>query len=180
MIVGNAESQMMCISKYFFYIAVDAVTLRKQALLFEEVQKLNQENAERSEASHHPEAVLQKSEEGVLTPMQQDHILDEDKTPTTEQEMFLEEENVETMEPNGEEKKETEPTLVEVQEEAQQLVEDEMSPKTTDMLKEQEVIDIEDQTSVEVHLESEITDTQPPFPHEDTLQRYMFYPSQTK
>ncbi|XP_056599678.1 myosin light chain kinase 3 [Triplophysa dalaica] len=156
----------------------DAVTLRKQALLFEEVQKLNQENAERSKASHHPEAVVQKSEEGVLTPMQQDHILDEDKTPPTEQEIYLEEENVETMEPNEEEKKETEPTLVEVQDEAQQLVEDEMSPKTTDMLKEQEVKDIEDLTAVEVLLESEITDTQPPFPHEDTLQSCLSHESE--
>ncbi|KAI7810058.1 putative myosin light chain kinase 2, partial [Triplophysa rosa] len=159
----------------------DAVTLRKQALLFEEVQELNQENAERSKASHHLEAErskashhleagVQKSENGVFTPMQQDHILDEGKTPPTEQEKYLEEENVETMEPKEEEKKETEPTPVEVQDEPQQLVEDEMSPKTTDMLKDQEVKDTGDQTVVEVPLESDITHTQPPFPAEDSLQ----------
>lgn len=154
--------------------------MKKQALLFEEVQKLNQENSERSEASHHLEAAVQKSEDGLLTTMQQDHIPEDSKTPPPEREKYLQEENVETMEQKEEEKKETEPTLVEVQDEAKQS-EDEMSPKTTDMLKDQEVKDAEDQTAVEVPLESDITETQPPFPPENSLQRYMymFYPSQT-
>uniref|UniRef100_A0A671SMZ5 Protein kinase domain-containing protein n=1 Tax=Sinocyclocheilus anshuiensis TaxID=1608454 RepID=A0A671SMZ5_9TELE len=110
---------------YYVYIAVEAVSLKKQALLLEEVQKLNQENAECSEASHHLEKCVQKSEDGLVTPIQQDLIIEEAKPLEPEQEKSLKEENEVTLELKEDEMKDAEPTIEEVQAETPKLEEEE-------------------------------------------------------
>lgn len=145
-------------------------------LLFEEVQKLNQKNTERSEACYNLAKDFQKSEDRLLT-LKHNHIVDEAQTPSPEQEKYREEKKEEPIEAKKEENKETEPKLVEVQNETQQLVEEEskeMPPVTTD----QEIKDTEEQTPIEDPLESDITDTQTPYPPDSSLQRCVF-PSQT-
>ncbi|XP_026883035.2 myosin light chain kinase 2, skeletal/cardiac muscle isoform X1 [Electrophorus electricus] len=69
--------------------ATDAASLRKQALLLEEVQKLNRENDERSTAPPAPETETPLSEDLL------NFILEEAKAPVAEPEEFLEEEEEE-------------------------------------------------------------------------------------
>uniref|UniRef100_A0A671M2W6 Myosin light chain kinase 3-like n=1 Tax=Sinocyclocheilus anshuiensis TaxID=1608454 RepID=A0A671M2W6_9TELE len=123
------------------YNAVDTVSLKKQALLLEEVQKLNQENAERTEASQPLEKGMQNSEDCLVTPIQQDLILEEDKPVEPEQEKSSIEDNEVTLELKEDEMKDAEPKIEEVQAETPKLVEEETKElplKTTDILKDQE------------------------------------------
>ncbi|XP_024291648.1 myosin light chain kinase 2, skeletal/cardiac muscle isoform X1 [Oncorhynchus tshawytscha] len=87
----------------------DTISLRKQALLLKEVQKLNRENAERSSSGHQqqltPDGVLDleagsgmaseglgSSQTGSLSPNLLDLILEGPKAPVTEEESLSEEE----------------------------------------------------------------------------------------
>ncbi|XP_035655665.2 myosin light chain kinase 2, skeletal/cardiac muscle isoform X3 [Oncorhynchus keta] len=87
----------------------DTISLRKQALLLKEVQKLNRENAERSSSGHqqqlNPDGVLDleagsgraseglgSSQTGSLSPNLLDLILEGPKAPVTEEESLSEEE----------------------------------------------------------------------------------------
>ncbi|XP_055739466.1 myosin light chain kinase 2, skeletal/cardiac muscle-like [Salvelinus fontinalis] len=83
----------------------DTISLRKQVLLLEEVQKLNRENAERSSSSGHkqqqhltPDGFLDLeagsggASEGSLSPNLLDFILEGPKAPVTEEESLSEEE----------------------------------------------------------------------------------------
>nr|XP_023833653.1 protein gar2-like isoform X2 [Salvelinus alpinus] len=87
----------------------DTISLRKQALLLKEVQKLNKENAERSSSGHQqqltPDGVLDleagsgraseglgSSQTGSLSPNLLDLILKGPKAPVTEEESLSEEE----------------------------------------------------------------------------------------
>nr|XP_055057107.1 myosin light chain kinase 3 isoform X1 [Misgurnus anguillicaudatus] len=150
-------------------------TLRKQVLMFEEVQKLNQENTEHSEACYFLATGFRKSEDRLLI-LKQDHIVDEPQTPSSQQEKCCEEKQ--EAKPKKEGNKETEQKLVEVQNETQQLVEEDgtkMPLATTDtVLKDQEMKDTEDQRPVEDPLESDITDTQTLYPPESSLQSSEF------
>lgn len=146
---------------------VDTISLRKQALLLEEVQKLNQENIDRSEASQHQENYVQKSEDGSNTPIPQELIPEEAKMLEPEQENNSEEEKEVTPELKEDEIKDTELKIEEIQVETQQLAEEEtkeMPVKAIDILKDQEEEGTEDQTSTEVPSEPDITDTEPPTP----------------
>ncbi|XP_059358544.1 myosin light chain kinase 2, skeletal/cardiac muscle isoform X1 [Carassius carassius] len=153
--------------------SADAVSLKKQALLLEEVQKLNQENAERSEASQHLEKGVQKSEDGLVTPIQQDLILEEAKPLEPEQEKSLKEENEVTLDLKEDELKDAEPKREEVQAETPKLVEEEskeMPLETTGILKDQEVEGMEDQTITSGPSETDITDMEPATPTENSVQ----------
>lgn len=159
---------------YYVYITVDAVSLKKQALLLEEVQKLNQENAERTEASQPLEKGMQKSEDGLVTPIQQDLILEEAKPVEPEQEKSSIEENEVPLELKEDEMKDAEPKIEEVQAETPKLVEEETKElplKTTDILKDQEIEGTEDQTITDGPSEPSIPDTEPPTPIENSVQR---------
>ncbi|XP_045061972.1 myosin light chain kinase 2, skeletal/cardiac muscle [Coregonus clupeaformis] len=91
----------------------DTISLRKQALLLNEVQKLNRENAERSSSSSHQQQQQQLTPDGLLdleagsggaseglgssqteslSPNQLDLILEGPKAPVTEEESLSEEE----------------------------------------------------------------------------------------
>uniref|UniRef100_A0A8C1XJN2 Myosin light chain kinase family, member 4a n=1 Tax=Cyprinus carpio TaxID=7962 RepID=A0A8C1XJN2_CYPCA len=153
--------------------SADAVSLKKQALLLEEVQKLNQENAERSEASQHLEKGMQKSEDGLVTPIQQDLILEEATPLEPEQEKSLKEENEVTLDPKEDEMKDAEPKIEEVQAETPKLMEEESKElplETTGILKDQEVEGMEDQTITNGPSEPDITDTKPAMPTENSVQ----------
>ncbi|KTF88472.1 hypothetical protein cypCar_00035297 [Cyprinus carpio] len=153
--------------------SADAVSLKKQALLLEEVQKLNQENAERSEASQHLEKGMQKSEDGLVTPIQQDLILEEAKPLEPEQEKSLKEENEVTLDLKEDEMKDADPKIEEVQAETPKLVEEESKElplETTGILKDQEVEGMEDQTITNGPSEPDITDTTPATPTEHSVQ----------
>ncbi|XP_026062854.1 myosin light chain kinase 3 isoform X1 [Carassius auratus] len=153
--------------------SAEAVSLKKQALLLEEVQKLNQENAERSEASQHLEKGVQKSEDGLVTPIQQDLILEEAKPLEPEQEKSLKEENEVTLDLKEDEMKDAEPMIEEVQAETPSLVEEEskeMPSETTGILKDQEVEGTEDQTITSGLSEPDITDMEPATPTENSVQ----------
>ncbi|XP_016319958.1 myosin light chain kinase 2, skeletal/cardiac muscle isoform X1 [Sinocyclocheilus anshuiensis] len=153
--------------------SAEAVSLKKQALLLEEVQKLNQENAECSEASHHLEKCVQKSEDGLVTPIQQDLIIEEAKPLEPEQEKSLKEENEVTLELKEDEMKDAEPTIEEVQAETPKLEEEESKElplETTGILKDQEVEGTEEQTITNGPLEPDITDTEPATPTEKSVQ----------
>lgn len=144
----------------YVLIAVVTVSLRKQTLLLEEVQKLNQENAERSEASRHQENGTHKSEDGSVTPILQDLILEEAKMLEPEQEQISKEETEVTLELKEDEMKDTEPKIEEIQGETQKLAEEEtkeMPLKATDILKDQEDMGTGDQTTTEGPSESDIT-----------------------
>ncbi|XP_039540014.1 myosin light chain kinase 2, skeletal/cardiac muscle-like isoform X2 [Pimephales promelas] len=146
---------------------VDTISLRKQTLLLEEVQKLNQENIDRSEASRHQENDVQKSEDGSNTPIPQELILEEAKMLEPEQKNNSEEEKDVTQDLKEDEIEDAEPKIEEIQIETQQLAEEEtkeMPVKATDKLKDQEEEGMEDQTSTEVPSEPDITDTEPPTP----------------
>lgn len=159
---------------YYVYIAVDAVSLKKQALLLEEVQKLNQENAERSEASQHLEKGVQKSEDDLVTPIQQDLILEEAKPLEPEQEKSSKEENEVTLELKEDEMKDTEPKIEEVQAETPKLEDEESKElplEITDILKDQEIDGTEDQTITNGPSEPDISDTKPATPTENSVQR---------
>ncbi|XP_058655413.1 myosin light chain kinase 3 isoform X3 [Onychostoma macrolepis] len=153
--------------------SADAVSLKKQALLLEEVQKLNQENAERSEASQHLEKGVQKSEDGLVTPIQQDLILEEAKPLELEQENSSKEENEVTLELKENEVKDTETKIEEVQAGTPKLVEEESKElpiETTDILKDQEIEGTEDQTITNSPSEPDIADTEPATPTENSVQ----------
>ncbi|XP_051557106.1 myosin light chain kinase 2, skeletal/cardiac muscle-like isoform X2 [Myxocyprinus asiaticus] len=151
-----------------------AVSLRKQALLLEEVQKLNQENAECSEGSQHLEAGVQKSDNGLLTPIQQDLMLEETKAPAPEEETYSEEQKEVTMELKEEERKGTEQKTEEIQSETPQSLEGEGKERPQKIhsyiLKDQEVEDKEDQKADEGPSENNITNTEHPTPPENSLQ----------
>ncbi|XP_042625090.1 myosin light chain kinase 2, skeletal/cardiac muscle-like [Cyprinus carpio] len=152
---------------------VDTISLKKQALLLEEVQKLNQENAERTEASQPLEKGMQKSEDGLVTPLQQDLILEEAKPVEPEQEKSSIEENEVPLELKEDEMKDAEPKIEEVQAETPKLVEEETKElplKTTDILKDQEIEGTEDQTITDGPSEPSIPDTEPPTPIENSVQ----------
>ncbi|KAL0199991.1 hypothetical protein M9458_003178, partial [Cirrhinus mrigala] len=143
------------------------------ALLLEEVQKLNQENAERSEASQQLEEGVQNPEDGLVTPIQQDLILEGAKTLEPEQEKNSKEEKEVTFELKEDVMKDAEPKIEEIQAETPTLAEEEtkeMSLKTTDVLKDQEVEGTEDQTVTEAPAEPDITDSEPPTPTENSVQ----------
>lgn len=128
--------------------------------MLEEVQKLNQENAERSEVSQHQENDIHKSEDGSVTPILQDIILEEAKMLEPEQEKNSKEETEVTLELKEDEMKDTEPKIEESQGETQKLAEEEtkeMPLKATDILKDQEDEDTEDQITTECPSESDIT-----------------------
>ncbi|KAK2901450.1 hypothetical protein Q8A67_009565 [Cirrhinus molitorella] len=132
------------------------VFLRKQALLLEEVQKLNQENAERSETSQKLEEGLQKPEDGLVTPIQQDLILEEAKTLEPEQEKKSKEEKEVTFELKEDVIKDAEPKVEEILAETPTSSEEETKEvplKTTDVLKDQEVEGTKDQTITEAPTE---------------------------
>ncbi|XP_051553468.1 myosin light chain kinase 2, skeletal/cardiac muscle isoform X2 [Myxocyprinus asiaticus] len=152
--------------------STDTVSLRKQALLLEEVRKLNQENAERSEVSQHLQDGVQKSDDGLLTPIQQDLILEETKAPTPEQETYSEEQKEVTVELKEKERKGTDPKTEDIQSETQQLLEDgkEIPLETTYILKDQEVEDEEEQTADEGPSEPDTTDTKGPTTPDNSLQ----------
>ncbi|XP_016103098.1 myosin light chain kinase 2, skeletal/cardiac muscle-like [Sinocyclocheilus grahami] len=152
---------------------VDTVSLKKQALLLEEVQKLNQENAERTEASQPLEKGMQNSEDCLVTPIQQELILEGDKPVEPEQEKSSIEENEVTLELKEDEMKDAEPKMEEVQAETPELVEEETKElplKTTDILKDQEEEGTEDQTITDGPAEPDIPDTEPPTPIENSVQ----------
>lgn len=128
--------------------------------MLEEVQKLNQENAERSEASQHQENVTYKSEDGSVTPVLQDLILEEAKMLEPEEEKNSKDEKEVTLELKEDEMKDTEPKIEDIQDETQKIAEEEtkeMPIKTTDILKEQEDEVTEDQTTTEGPSEPDIT-----------------------
>lgn len=159
---------------YYVCIAVDTVTLKKQALLLEEVQKLNQENAERSEASQKLEEGVQKPDDGLVAPIQQDLILEEAKTLEPEQEKNSKEEKEVTFEQKEDVMKDTEPKIEEIQAETPTLAEEDTKAiplKTTDVLKDQEVEHTKDQTITKAPAEPDITDSEPPTPIENSVQR---------
>ncbi|XP_067308305.1 myosin light chain kinase 2, skeletal/cardiac muscle isoform X2 [Pseudorasbora parva] len=148
---------------------VDTISLRKQALLLEEVQKLNQENAEHSKASQNQENDIQKSEDVSDAPILQDLILEESKIlqpeeeENSKEEVTLELKEV-TLELKQDEMKDTEPKIEEIQGETQQLAEEEpkeMPLKVTDILKDQEEEGTEDQATTEGPSVLDITDTEP-------------------
>ncbi|XP_052466663.1 myosin light chain kinase 3-like [Carassius gibelio] len=152
---------------------VDTISLKKQALLLEEVQKLNQENAERTEASQHLEKCMQKSDDGLVTIVQQDLILEEDKPVEPKQENSSIEENEVMLELKEDEMKDAEPKIEEVQAGTAKLVEEEtkeLPPKTKDILKDQEVEGTEDETITEGPSEPSIPDTEPSTPIENSVQ----------
>ncbi|XP_050978813.1 myosin light chain kinase 3 isoform X2 [Labeo rohita] len=152
---------------------VDTVTLKKQALLLEEVQKLNQENAERSEASQKLEEGVQKPDDGLVAPIQQDLILEEAKTLEPEQEKNSKEEKEVTFEQKEDVMKDTEPKIEEIQAETPTLAEEDTKAiplKTTDVLKDQEVEHTKDQTITKAPAEPDITDSEPPTPIENSVQ----------
>ncbi|XP_051732295.1 myosin light chain kinase 2, skeletal/cardiac muscle isoform X1 [Ctenopharyngodon idella] len=139
---------------------VVTVSLSKQTLLLEEVQKLNQENVERSEASQHQENGMHISEDGSVTPILQDLILEEAKMLEPEQEKISKEETEVTLDLKEDEMKDTEPKIEEIQGETQKLAEEEtkeMPLKATDILKDQEDVGTDDQTTIEGPSESDIT-----------------------
>ncbi|XP_048018271.1 myosin light chain kinase 3 isoform X1 [Megalobrama amblycephala] len=139
---------------------VFTVSLRKQTLLLKEVQKLNQENAERSEASQYQENGMHKSEDGSVTPILQDIILEEANMLESGQEKNSKEETEVTLELKEDEMKDTEPKIEEIQGETQKLAEEEtkeMPLKATEILKDQEDEGTEDQTTTEGPSESDIT-----------------------
>lgn len=145
---------------YYVLIAVVTVSLSKQTLLLEEVQKLNQENVERSEASQHQENGMHISEDGSVTPILQDLILEEAKMLEPEQEKISKEETEVTLDLKEDEMKDTEPKIEEIQGETQKLAEEEtkeMPLKATDILKDQEDVGTDDQTTIEGPSESDIT-----------------------
>ncbi len=161
---------------YYVYIPIYAVSLKKQELLLEEVQKLNQENEERSGASQHLENGEQKSEDGLVTPVQQDLILEEAKPLESEQEKSSKEQNEVTLESKDDEMKDTEPKIEEVQAETPKLEEEESKElplETTDILKDQEVEDTEDQMITKGPSVPDITDTEPATPTENSVQRWV-------
>lgn len=127
------------VSSFLFYI--DSASVRKQALLLEEVQKLNRENAERSISSTASEA------EEPLSQNLLDFILDQAKVPvvellpdsqessieSVEEEEKAEEEKAEEeeAEEKAEEEKAEEEKAEDIQDEA-----DEMVDKSEEELKE--------------------------------------------
>ncbi|XP_051989193.1 myosin light chain kinase 3-like isoform X2 [Xyrauchen texanus] len=146
------------------------VSLRKQALLLEEIQKLNQENAECSEGTQHLEADVQKSDNGLLTLIQQDLMLEDTKAPTPEEKSYSEEQKEVTME-----LKVTEQKTGGIQSESPQLLEVEGKEWPQKMhsyiLKDQEIEDKEDQKADVDPSETNITNTECPTPPENSLQR---------
>ncbi|XP_051984195.1 myosin light chain kinase 2, skeletal/cardiac muscle-like [Xyrauchen texanus] len=142
--------------------STDTISLKKQALLLEEVRKLNQENAERSEGSQNVQGGVQKSDDGLLTPIQQDLILEETKAHATEQETYSEEQKV-TVELKDNDRKGTEPKTEDIQSEKGNEI-----PLETH--KEQEVEDEEEQIADEGPSEPDITDTKEPTTPDNSLQ----------
>ncbi|XP_073705373.1 uncharacterized protein mylk4a isoform X2 [Garra rufa] len=153
--------------------STDTASLKKQTLLLEEVQKLNQENVERSEASQKLEECVQKPEDGLVTPIQQDLSLEEAKTLEPMLEKKSKEEKEVTFELKEEVIKDAEPKIEEIQAETPTLAEEETKEvllKTTDVLKDQEAEGTEDQTITKAPAEPDITDSEPSTPTENSVQ----------
>lgn len=102
------------VSSFLFYI--DSASVRKQALLLEEVQKLNRENAERSISSTASEA------EEPLSQNLLDFILDQAKVPVVEHEELLPDSQESSIESVEEEEKAEEEKADDIQDEADEVV----------------------------------------------------------
>ncbi|XP_056326338.1 myosin light chain kinase 2, skeletal/cardiac muscle isoform X2 [Danio aesculapii] len=139
--------------------AADKVFLRKQALLLEEVQKLNQENAERSKPSLNQEDGVQKSENVSVTPDLQDIILEEAKPMEDEPRKKTKVEKKVTLDLKEDQMKEPETKTEEIRGETQNLETEEKLLKTTDELKDQKTDDTESKTTTEGPSVADIIDT---------------------
>ncbi|XP_073777989.1 uncharacterized protein mylk4a isoform X4 [Danio rerio] len=139
--------------------AADKVFLRKQALLLEEVQKLNQENAERSKPAQTQDNDLQKSEDASVTPHLQDIILEEAKPVEDEPRKKTKVEKKVTLDLREEQKNIPETNTEEIREEMKKADTEEILLKTTEVLKDQKTDDTESKTTTEGPSEADNIDT---------------------
>ncbi|TRY97560.1 hypothetical protein DNTS_002595 [Danionella cerebrum] len=140
---------------------VDKAFLRKQALLLEEVQKLNEENAEWSKSSRHLDETAETAENGMASPKSQDLILVESKTLEHEQEDYPKEEKEVTLDLYEDELNYIEPNFEQIKGETQKFEETKTEEAASLKTSPDEEADFtEEQGTTETLSEADITDTE--------------------
>lgn len=141
-----------------FLLHPDSSSVKKQALLLEEVQKLNRENAERSMSSTGSEA------EEPLSQNLLDFIQDEAKDPAVEQEELLSEsqESITSPELKEEEEKAEEPKTEDIPDKEDETVKSKKEEEVKEVIKQESK---EEECSMVEVIEEENAVTPQRYPH---------------